>query len=672
MDLYPVPIGDKMYICIKHIADMKSIDSRRVIFYSSHDLSLGWHLKKAEKILRSNFVVNDINDVLELYNISKMFNHELYLHSWTSSDKETFKEQVAKNKITIGLYMSKIDDNNLLDHYKDIISDYIHSFWELVNDQKVYKRISDDVFKNLLLNKKLLINEILKHKGIVQHYGNALRGFLLNYPKSAEILLDAYEVLDPFKTTELYIPKSLTTVDKEQIISNYLDSPDANLNYIELITTMRSRDEIVISDKIRLKAMRSLNIKTEEAMKESIIFNHGVSIGFEKELKQHMKVFLDDDNIVNYIYSADYIIKYKEPFPLLMNFRNLFGYLDNLGKVALVSKYKSEDTIEKIMGLRSKNDYLTGKNFRHIETKSTLEVMAYHMFLEKLDIQLESVIESVYTETFVEKYQYDKNAFFTAPTAASFLEKVRIIAPEFESILKQYKLFVEEGEIDNELLQISSTPLSIKDVPSLLEDKYVYLSEIESDNEVSRVMYHIFSSQSLLHYVEPFKGKGYKNLFDLLVNEDVSYGSYKDYQKEGLDYLIDNGYLSLIDNNILKFTNLTRIIILRDLHYNEFSTYFYYSEIFRREIKLMQDEGIVYMESSLFSKQEQSYFNYYLNKSEFTNGHNLRNSYLHGTNPAPGNENKHVRAYFTYLKLLVILVLKIEDDLGLYRFLEKQ
>jgi hypothetical protein len=40
----------------------------------------------------------------------------------------------------------------------------------------------------------------------------------------------------------------------------------------------------------------------------------------------------------------------------------------------------------------------------------------------------------------------------------SFFEKVRLLAPEFESVLKQYKLFVEEGEIDFELLQISSAP----------------------------------------------------------------------------------------------------------------------------------------------------------------------------------------------------------------------
>ena len=77
----------------------------------------------------------------------------------------------------------------------------------------------------------------------------------------------------------------------------------------------------------------------------------------------------------------------------------------------------------------------------------------------------------------------------------------------------------------------------------------------------------------------------------------------------------------------------------------------------------MASEGIILFERSLFSKPEQSYFNYFLNKSEFTNGLDLRNSYLHGTQATPNETQKHEYAYFTYLKLLFLVMLKIEDDL---------
>ena len=70
-----------------------------------------------------------------------------------------------------------------------------------------------------------------------------------------------------------------------------------------------------------------------------------------------------------------------------------------------------------------------------------------------------------------------------------------------------------------------------------------------------------------------------------------------------------------------------------------------------------------YLRVLWFSIPEQSYFNYFLNKSEFTNGLDLRNSYLHGTQANPGDVQIHEYAYFTYLKLLFLVLLKIEDDL---------
>jgi hypothetical protein len=77
----------------------------------------------------------------------------------------------------------------------------------------------------------------------------------------------------------------------------------------------------------------------------------------------------------------------------------------------------------------------------------------------------------------------------------------------------------------------------------------------------------------------------------------------------------------------------------------------------------MASENIILFESSLFSKPEQAYLNYFLNKSEFSNGLDLRNSYLHGTQANPDEIQKHEYAYFTYMKLLVLTMLKIDDDL---------
>ena len=74
----------------------------------------------------------------------------------------------------------------------------------------------------------------------------------------------------------------------------------------------------------------------------------------------------------------------------------------------------------------------------------------------------------------------------------------------------------------------------------------------------------------------------------------------------------------------------------------------------------MANDGNLYFEETLFNKLEQSYLNYFLNKKEFTNGLDLRNSFMHGTNPI--SENALVNLYYVLLRIIILTVLKIDDD----------
>jgi hypothetical protein len=58
----------------------------------------------------------------------------------------------------------------------------------------------------------------------VTYYHDAIRNLLLNYSQSTEILLSIYEVKNDSNHKEIFLPKSLTIQDKEDIISKYLDS----------------------------------------------------------------------------------------------------------------------------------------------------------------------------------------------------------------------------------------------------------------------------------------------------------------------------------------------------------------------------------------------------------------------------------------------------------------
>jgi hypothetical protein len=129
--------------------------------------------------------------------------------------------------------------------------------------------------------------------------------------------------------------------------------------------------------------------------------------------------------------------------------------------------------------------------------------------------------------------------------------------------------------------------------------------------------------------------------------------------------------LTLDNHNNIQIANIPRVLILKDLYDNEVASFYYYPIAFQDEVKKMYTQNMVFFKNTLFSKSEQSYFNYFLNKSEFTNGLDMRNSYLHGTQANPEEIQKHEYAYYSYLKLLTLILLKIEDDLLISQMIEK-
>ena len=73
-------------------------------------------------------------------------------------------------------------------------------------------------------------------------------------------------------------------------------------------------------------------------------------------------------------------------------------------------------------------------------------------------------------------------------------------------------------------------------------------------------------------------------------------------------------------------------------------------------------KGWVTRHSSLLTDAEGKYFNYFLNGMDFSNGPELRNKYLHGSQANADGEDAHFNTYITGLRLTVALVIKMNDD----------
>jgi hypothetical protein len=214
-----------------------------------------------------------------------------------------------------------------------------------------------------------------------------------------------------------------------------------------------------------------------------------------------------------------------------------------------------------------------------------------------------------------------------------------MLAPEMEFLLKQYENFAEEGEINFELLQFGSSPLNIGAVKGRVEQKYVY----GNGNEFLRLKHDFFSSMQ--HNIEPFKDK-YKNLFQLITNEQVKLADFQEYQKKEIQYLITNGYLFIDRDNFVRLNKPDVIYAVAMLYREDVLSFWHYPLAVREAILEMEKDGLVKFDNKLFSIEERKYLNFHLNQKEFTNGLDLRNKYMHGTNSPSVEQRTRLLHYF--------------------------
>jgi len=635
---------------------VKSNELNRVVFFSVEDMSGGHNLMKAENLL-DNIDLNkefEINDLLEIYNIKLYFDNNLFLNNWSEKDKTKYKNIIATLWNKVRDFWINIDNNNIVSLIDDIEFRYKNYFWDLINYFKSYKNIDKVIFTSILDKSPNNINYILVNKLVVNHFNNEIREFLINYKNSAALLLAKIEVQKTNKKDEYCFPKSLTLKDRELIISKYLDNDDANLNYVNLILKSKKSNELDLSSKIKLKAKNKVKVLNNEILEKGVSWNVRVQVGISKDQIEPAK-FSNENNTLDVSYSEKYLNNQKSDIELFHNFTLLFLYTDDKGLITLISRQNELGTFEKIM-MKSKNEYLIGEVFNKKSFLSQIQIVILNHYLIN---QRNKSIEEL-TSSFIDRYlneNFNINFEFKFPSEySSFFEKIRILAPEFEFLLKQYQSFVDEESINFELIGFNSEPLRFSEIRSLVSRKYVYIK----DNLILQLKYYFFSDQSMLYYVEKFKDK-YHNFYNLIKNENVKIEDFENYQKDIIQKLIDDKYLFLDKENNVKIEKEIMLYLIGELFKDEVLSYWHYEKEIRYVIDDMIEKDYLNFESTLFTKQEIKYLNFHLNTKEFTNGLDLRNKYLHGTNSSSENENKN--DYYVLLKIIILSLLKIEDDL---------
>lgn len=641
----------------------------RIKFYSINDMVSGENLIRIKEIV-DNFDENkkdyNINDIIELYNITKYVDTECYKKyklNWSEDDISKIKDVIKKYKGTIARYIKSISNENITTKYmeiKDDYYDYREDFFELLEKYKVYENISECIFSELLHTPKVFLEYILRNKNMTYYHGNAIRERFYEDSEYAEIILDYYEAKHTGDIKTLYFPKELTTDDKEKIIKNYIDSENPNLNYLRLINNIQNRNELSISDKTRLASIKKTKIENDKLFSNNAGIEYGAEVRFSKNQRDVVE-FTKEKHIFKCSYDIRWIHENTDFNTLLNNFIHLFGYVDRQMRITLINKESELGTTEKFWGVKSKNEYEIGMTFNIKNMLSILQIIAYYKELNKINIRLEDIIEWFFKTYLTEEFGI-QNYFVKMPSKDStYFEKCKSILPEIDYILKQFNLLVEDGIIDQELLEVSSTSILFESVKSLIDTKYIYGND--KSQEFNNICYYFFSDQCLLHYTEKYRNKRYTSFYELLLKENVKANDYSGYSERLLNYVIDNGYVFIDSDDYIRVKDKRMITILNDLYNNEVINYWKYPLKYREKMDELIEKNMLLKGSTLFSKQEQDYFNFYLNQRSFNNTYDLRNKYLHGNKLKDDDENTHYNNYMLFLKLIILIIIKINDEL---------
>lgn len=647
---------------------MKDRVMGRVVFYSASDLSVGGHLQDADPILREfdSDDQRDINDVLELYGIKKYIDAGCALRVWTDADVQTFKVTVEEFPAVVTAYFKMLESGNVEGEYQKVDDELKDTFWEVFTMYRVYERVDSQVIKRMLETGMCDVDELLIHKPLVDAYDGVLAETMRGKAVFAQLILSAYllELDSPEKRPN--IPASLTLDDKEAILSEFIGSASPNVSLLRIIEQSRDSNQLRLQPETRLKAKRKADVLYGEMMKDASSFAYSVRLEFmESDEDWGVKLVSDSRNDYRFRYN-ERVLRTFDNERLVTMFADAYGFLDKNMLMTMPFNYITDSVmLEMLTGYHGKKDYPVTSVFNFKQRMAVMQMVFHQQYLTDRGKRMEDLLTWFYNDLLKNKYGYPSGAISLGQENASEVDKIRVLIPEIDAILKRYDLYANKGEVDEELLGFYQG-VHITETRSVLEKKYFY--PVESKTEVFTSIRLLFHTGPLLDKL-PDGFKGERNLFNTVRRIKIRYDQYREWQRQQLDFLIDKGLIAIDTDGYLCFANEERIAALYDLHHDRVIYYWGQPQCVRDEIDKMEAEGLLYSEQKLYSKPEKDYLNYLLNDKQFTNGPAFRNTYAHGEQPnvdARVNETAYnyllIVLVCTLLKILSELILKSKKD----------
>lgn len=631
----------------------------RVKYYPPTDLFFGHNLSKIEAIEVPAFEAININDAIEFFQIKRYLDTGTRSKTWSDEAYEEYKAKCESLSRLTKRFFNQLSDDNIIDYYNSIEMGYHSDFWILFDNCKLFNKIKNETFEALINGDKISPHDLFLHKNIVHKYGNELRNYIIQNEYCITILLHVYEQ-DYTDSEKLILPAELTGEDICNYLEGYIDGEHPNTNHLRTIIDMHCTGQFPITDELRLKAKRRYEKELENISQTGVSISHGIQISFNPD-QEEVKIGTHNANEFSISYSTKWLLETLDYPSILNNFIYLFEFVDvPQMRCSHVNRISQSGVLERAFSSKSSRVYPHNYAFGFSNGIASMQMHAYYDFLARLNIHLEDVIKWFFTEQIQSEFGCAEIRLSMPSSDSTYAEKCSSIITTFESVLKQYSLYVKNGEIDFELIAMSTTPVLFANIKSLVDDKYIY----GVGDDYKRLSFWFFSDQCTFSFIERIhkEGRNYDCFVDLLLKETVYTSDYREEELWVFENMASYDLISIGDDGKITLKNLAKLAIMRDLFQHDVISRWHYPPDAEEAISDFIEKGIISTKATLFSQPEIDYLNYLLNRSEYTNGLEIRNRYIHGIQQVNTNEDEHRQNYFMLLRLFVLLAIKVNDD----------
>lgn len=634
------------------------VERNYIKFFPACDMAFEQCVLEAEtkvaEIINCEF--SDIVTAIEGHNAVCLF-EEFWAYAVCENEevkvkKERYKVWAKELRSKIGKFAGRVQEKDLFDVYCSVPAMLKNDFWDFFYAYKIWKGFSGSFLAEFEKSQHS-VSGLFEDKNFVKKFGALLAGYLQRHFVLAVELFVHNAYVDVSKV--YHFPVELSQEDKELIIARYINGNAPSISSLRMIAE-NLLDIGTLDSKVRFRAKKRLEKRIKESCLLTKLCNF-IGCNSKERVGSAFRFEQSDGGTWNLCFSRKWVRENLDYPTLLNNLIFIFQFVDSNCRSSLIQP--SAQTIRDLVSQKSSKEYYIGDVQQEVWEFQIRQINEYCTVLRENGINLEDVFRWFFQEYLKEEFGVVGFSFNVSADGLNYEQKCKLICPEIEKVLKLWKAYCESGVIDREFYEFSRDMLSISDLPSLCRKKYIYAKR----EECGAILRLLFSSQSnlCLGNVAQIEGKYTSPFSEILSKKKVNVSDFEKWQQSGVNFLVERGILEKESSGLL-VPHWQKISILRELNDSGVYCPQYHPEL-DCVVREMCDAGWLEESATLFSREEERLLNFILNDSLFKNSLGLRNKYLHGSNPCDEISNK--RDYMMLLSVVVLIVLKINEDLRL-------